>query len=183
MTNSKLVVLLSVVLVALGVLIVYARASSARVELKPGDAAPAFSLGGSDGRTHALAASKGRPVVLAWFPKAFTSGCTRECKALRESGEAIRRFDATYYAISVDAPETNRKFAESLEVDYPILSDPDKTVAEAYGVLNPLRLASRWTFYIDADGRIAYVDKRIHTDTAAKDIATRLELLRVAKTI
>jgi peroxiredoxin Q/BCP len=180
MTNSNLVLALAGVLVALGALVIYARAAS-RVELKPGDIAPAFSLAGSDGRTHALADSKGKAVVLAWFPKAFTTGCTKECRSLRESGDEIRRFEATYYAISVDRPETNRRFAESLAVDYPILSDPEKTIAQAYGVLNPLRLASRWMFYIDAGGKIAYVDKTIHTATAAKDIAARLEHLRVPR--
>ena len=60
------------------------------VELKVGDKAPDFSLVGSDGKTHKLSDLRGKTVVVAWFPKAFTGGCTTQCKALKESGEAIR---------------------------------------------------------------------------------------------
>ncbi len=105
-------------------------------ELKPGDAAPDFSLPGSDGKTYSLADFKGkRAVVVAWFPKAFTGGCTAECKSMKETGPALRQFDVAYFTASVDPPETNKQFAESLELDFPILSDPARTVAKAYGVV------------------------------------------------
>ena len=61
------------------------------VMLKPGDPAPAFSLVGSDGKTYSLSQLKGKPVVIAWFPKAFTTGCTIECKSMREAGDQIRQ--------------------------------------------------------------------------------------------
>jgi peroxiredoxin Q/BCP len=86
-----------------------------------------------------------------------------------------------YFAASTDAPETNRKFAESLELDYPILSDPDKDVARAYGVLSTLGFASRWTFYIAVDGTILHVDRSVKTGSAGKDIAARLAALGVAR--
>ena len=74
------------------------------------------------------------------------------------------------------------KFAESLSADYPILADPDKSVAEAYGVLNPsCGLASRWTFYIGPDGKILDIDKQVKPLTAGKDIAAKLEALGIAK--
>jgi len=91
-------------------------------------------------------------------------------------------FDVAYFAASVDDAETNRKFAESLDADYPILSDPDKTVAEAYGVLNPDRgFARRWTFYIGPDGKILEVDREVKPPTAGADVAATLAALRVAK--
>jgi len=149
-------------------------------ELKVGDPAPDFSLVGSDGRTYTLSELRGRHVVIAWFPKAFTSGCTQQCKSLRESGDAIRAYDVAYFAASVDDPETNRKFAESLELDFPVLSDPDKTVAQAYGVVTPTRpLAHRWTFYIGPDGRITHIDREINVQTAGTDTAARLKALGV----
>ena len=86
-----------------------------------------------------------------------------------------------YFAASVDPPETNRKFAESLDLDYPILSDPDKGVARAYGVLSKLGFASRSTIYIGADGRILEVDRDVKAATAGEDVAARLETLGVPK--
>src|SRR3954467_2820397 len=66
-------------------------------ELKVGDAALAFTLPASDGKTYSLSKLRGRAVVLAWFPKAFTAGCTAECKALRESGHMTAAFDPGYF--------------------------------------------------------------------------------------
>ena len=80
----------------------------------------------------------------------------------------------------MDKPETNKKFAESLGADYPILSDPDKKVAKAYGVVHGLRLwPERWTFYIGTDGKILYVDKQIKTKTAGEDVTKKLTELGV----
>lgn len=82
----------------------------------------------------------------------------------------------------MDDAETNRKFAESLDVNYPILSDPDKKIAKAYGVLAyEGRYAARHTFYIGPDGRILFIDREVHPLTAGADVAARLEALGVAK--
>ena len=86
------------------------------------------------------------------------------------------------FAASVDTPEDNRKFAESLGLDYPILSDPGKQVASSYGVVTPERqVAQRWTFYIGIDGRILAIDKKISTATAGQDIVTKLGELGIAR--
>lgn len=101
-------------------------------------------------------------------------------KSLRESGEALRRFDVAYYAASTDTPEKNKRFAESLRADFPILSDPDGKVAEAYGVRKPIvGTASRWTFYIGKDGRILDIDKDVKAATHGDAILKRLEQLGV----
>src|SRR6476469_3718289 len=106
-------------------------------ELKVGDQAPDFSLQASDGKTYKLSDFKGKQaVVLAWFPKAFTPGCTKECKSLHENAAKLKPLGIAYFTASVDAPEQNKKFAESLSLDYPILSDPTKTTAMAYGVVH-----------------------------------------------
>jgi peroxiredoxin Q/BCP len=145
-----------------------------------GDEAPDFTLKGSDGKTYHLGDFKGKKaVVIAWFPKAFTSGCTKECKAMAEQGEAIRKYDVAYFTASVDDAETNKKFAKSLSVDYPILSDPTKETAKAFGVLNDRGMANRWTFYIDKDGKIADIDKKVKTETHGADIAGKLKELGV----
>jgi peroxiredoxin Q/BCP len=87
-----------------------------------------------------------------------------------------------YFAASCDTPEVNKKFAQSLEADYPILSDPEKNVAKAYGVVDEKRSnPARWTFYIGLDGRIAHIDKSVKSGQAGQDIVTKLEELGVPK--
>jgi peroxiredoxin Q/BCP len=81
----------------------------------------------------------------------------------------------------VDDAETNKKFAESLEADYPILSDPEKRAAAAYGVLGASGFAARTTFYIDPDGKILDIDRNVSVKTAGEDIARKLGELGVAK--
>jgi peroxiredoxin Q/BCP len=150
--------------------------------LKPGDAAPSFALAGSDGKTHRLADVRGKQaVVIAWFPKAFTGGCTAECKSLRESGKELRHYDVAYFAASCDDAETNQKFAESLGLDFPILSDPSTETAKAYGVLiADKKVARRVTFYIGKDGKVLFVDEAVKPQTAGADAVARLKELGVA---
>ncbi len=152
-------------------------------DLKVGDMAPDFTMPGSDGTTYQLSDFRGeKAVVLAWFPKAFTGGCTKECQALRKQGDAVREFDVAYFTASTDTPEQNKKFAESLGLDYPILSDPAKDTAEAYGVVHGVRqVPERWTFYIGADGKILHIDKQVNVTTAGTDIAKKLAELGVEK--
>jgi len=87
-----------------------------------------------------------------------------------------------YFSVSVDTPDTNRAFAQSLGVDYPLLSDPDKRVATAYGVVDADQpFPSRWTFYIGVDGRILHIDKLVSPATHGKAVAAKLAELGVAK--
>ena len=82
---------------------------------------------------------------------------------------------------SVDDPDTNKRFAAEHEADFPILADPSKETAKAYGVLSERGMANRWTFYIGKDGRILYVDKDVKPDSAGEDVAARLAALGVPK--
>jgi thioredoxin-dependent peroxiredoxin len=168
--------------------------------LKVGDMAPDFSLQGTDGKTHKLSDYRGKQaVVIAWFPKAFTQGCTIECKSLAENGDKIKQYDVAYFMASVDNIEDNTKFAkatsvtlqgrggastvvEKKEADFPMLADPTKEVATKYGVLMAQApLANRWTFYIDKSGKIAAIDTKINPATSAQDMVARLAELNVAK--
>ena len=151
-------------------------------DLKVGDQAPNFKLQASDGKTYQLADFKGKEsVVLAWFPKAFTQGCTIECKSLAEHGDMIKKYNAQYFMISVDPIEGaqgNKAFAESQHADFPLLSDPSKATAGEYGVLNAERgFANRWTFYIGKDGKITGIDKQVKPATSAEDMAAMLKQL------
>ena len=160
----------------------WAAGPAAAEELKVGDKAPAFSLKGTDGKTHTLDDFKGKQaVVLAWFPKAFTGGCTKECKSFREHSADMKKLNVAYFTASVDTADYNKKFAESLDLDYPILSDADKSVAKAYGVLNEARgVPNRWTFYIDKNGVIKEIDKKVNTTNAGPDVAAKVKELGLA---
>ena len=152
-------------------------------ELSVGDTAPDFTLQASDGKTYKLSQFKGKqPVVVAWFPAAFTRGCTIECKSLAENSDKIRQFNVSYFMASVDPLEGekgNKAFAEAQKADFPLLSDPSKQVATAYGVLNENGIANRWTFYIDKDGKITAIDKAVQPATSAEDMLAKLKDLRV----
>jgi peroxiredoxin Q/BCP len=129
--------------------------------LKVGDPAPDFSLSDQNGKVVNLADFRGRkPVVLAFYPKASTPGCTREVRGYQGD---ISRFDAAgaqVLGISLDNQEKNRKFAEQTGASFPLLCDTKKEVARAYGVLNFTRLfANRVTFVIDKDGIIRHVEE------------------------
>lgn len=147
-------------------------------EVKVGDAAPALKLVGTDGKTYELADFKGKKaVVVAWFPKADTSGCTAECKSMTEHGEDLKKLNIAYFTASVDNTTANKKFAEKIKVDYPILSDPKKSVATAYGVLGKRGYANRWTFYIDKEGVIRHIDKDVKVKTHGADVVAKCKEL------
>jgi len=162
------------------------------VDLKVGDQAPNFKLQATDGKTYQLSDFKGKQaVVVAWFPAAFTRGCTIECKSLAENGDKIKKYDVSYFMASVDPLEKNKEFAKATtvklgdtevskkEADFPLLSDPTKETAKAYGVLNERGTASRWTFYIDKTGKISYIEKTVKPDTSAEDMIAKLSELKV----
>jgi thioredoxin-dependent peroxiredoxin len=158
------------------------RADNNRVALAPGDEAPDFELTASDSRTYRLSAFRGHSaVVIAWFPKAFTGGCTAECESIGGSSRMLRQFDVAYFGASVDRPETNRRFAASMGIEFPILSDPGKSVARAYGVLGPSGFPARWTFYVGVDGRILQIDKQVRTGMHGLDIEKTLNELQTAR--
>src|SRR5688572_2685289 len=169
--------------------------------VKVGDMAPDFSLQGTDGKMHKLSDYRGKQaVVIAWFPRAFTNGCTIECKSLADNGDKIKQYDVAYFMASTDSIEDNTKFAkatsvtlpgrgggaatvvEKKEADFPLLSDPSKEVATKYGVLMPNgQMANRWTFYIDKSGKVVAIDTQVRPATSAEDMIAKLGELKVAK--
>jgi peroxiredoxin Q/BCP len=158
-------------------------APAAAADLQVGDVAPDFTLKATDGKTYKLSDFRGKQaIVVAWFPAAFTQGCTIECKSLAANGEKIRKFNVSYFMASVDPLEGekgNIAFAKTYEADFPMLSDPEKKTAEAYGVLGARGFANRWTFYIDKNGRIAAIDKAVRPATSAEDMLAKLAELKV----
>ncbi|MSR56733.1 MAG: peroxiredoxin family protein [Planctomycetaceae bacterium] len=150
---------------------------------KEGEKAPDFKLKGTDGKEYTLKQFAGKQaVVIAWFPKAKTGGCTAECMSMRDHGDEIRKFDVAYFTASCDKPEFNKEFADELKLDFPILSDPEKTTAKAYGVVHKDReVPERWTFFIDKDGVIKHIEKKVSTKTHGEDVAKKLAELGIEK--
>lgn len=156
--------------------------SGATLSLEVGDEAPDFSLQASDGKTYSLDQFKGKQaIVIAWYPMAFTHGCTIECKSLAENGHLLKQFDISYFMASVDSLGKNTSFAEATKADFPLLSDPTKKVAKSYDVLALYGLPKRHTIYISKEGKILMVDRKINAATSAEDIAANLEKLGVPK--
>ncbi len=150
---------------------------------KVGDKAPDFSMTGSDKKPYSLQDFVGKQaVIIAWFPRAFTKGCTAECKSMKESGEVLKAFDVAYFTASTDPVEKNADFAASLMLDYPILCDPEFKNAKAFGVLRADgATANRVTFIIGKDGQILSVDDKVKTESHGKDLAELLGKLGIPK--
>ena len=98
----------------------------------------------------------------------------------RDAGSGLDKFDVAVFTASCDTPETNKRYAESLKLDYPILSDPDRTVARAYGLTTkPKGNPARNTIFISKEGKIAYIDKAVRPGSHAADVAAKLKELGV----
>jgi peroxiredoxin Q/BCP len=123
----------------------------------PGDPAPGFELQSTGGEVVRLADLQGKTVVLAFFPKAFTGGCTREMSTFRDRHGEFEEAGAQVLGVSTDDLETQTRFAESLSTPFPMLSDPDGVAAKAYGVYQEAGIASRVTFIIDPEGKVKEV--------------------------
>jgi peroxiredoxin Q/BCP len=131
--------------------------------LAPGDPAPDFRLTADDGSTVTLANLRGRRVVLYVYPAAMTPGCTKQACDFRDSLDALAAAGLTVVGLSPDAPAKLAKFRERDGLTFPLLSDPDKQVLEAYGAFGEKKLYGktvvgviRSTFVIDAEGRIEH---------------------------
>lgn len=124
---------------------------------RPIQTAPDFELADQHGVRQRLAAYRGHWVVLYFYPRDATPGCTREACAFRDTLVRFRKLGARVLGVSLDPPERHRRFAERHQLAYPLLADVDGEVARAYGALwrfGPLRFARRRTFLIDPEGRI-----------------------------
>ncbi len=94
----------------------------------------------------------------------------------------MRPYDVAFFEASIYSPETNRQLAEMLDLPHPILGDPEKKVARAYGVVTDERpVPRRWTFYIGTDGRILYIDKQVTADGHGEEVPARLKELGIAR--
>ncbi len=159
------------------------RDTGPRQTLQVGDVAPDFELDASNGRRYRLSDIRLRQlVVLVWFPKAFTGGCTLQCTSIGAHTTRLRAHGAAVFGANADTVETNRQFVEALALDFPILSDPTHDTARAYGVDSGAGLPRRRTFYIGRDGRILSIDSGVRVSTNGADIERTLTQLQHDRT-
>jgi thioredoxin-dependent peroxiredoxin len=132
--------------------------------MKPGDKAPDFMLQDQSGQAHSLTDYRGHWVVLYFYPKDDTPGCTAEACALRDEEKQFKNMEVAVLGVSTDSQSSHLKFAEKYQLGFPILSDSEGRVAKAYGSLFnlwPFRVAKRHTFIIDPEGKIAAINRRV----------------------
>ncbi|MDP9228778.1 MAG: peroxiredoxin [Actinomycetota bacterium] len=123
---------------------------------KVGTRAPAFELAGTGSRSYRLSDYYGTGVVLAFYPGDFTPVCTKQFCSYRDDGDRLEALGVPLLGISPQSVESHERFAAEQGVNVPLLSDGDKQVARAYGVLGPGGLFRRSIFLVDADGIIRY---------------------------
>ncbi len=166
-------------LVALGALWLTQMARAGELP-KLGEAAPDFELPDQNGVTHGLKEYAGKWLVLYFYPKDDTPGCTQEACAFRDDLHQIEAMGAKVVGISVDDSDSHAEFAKKYHLPFPLLADKSTAVAARYGALLNLgvfKVAKRYTFLIDPQGKIAKVYEKVETSKHSKEIIDDLKEL------
>jgi peroxiredoxin Q/BCP len=139
--------------------------------IEPGKKAPAFTLQADDGTKVRLSELKGSPVVLYFYPRDNTPGCTREACAFRDRQKELKKLGAKVFGVSPDSLESHGKFRDKFELNFPLLVDLDHKMAEKYGAWREKNMygkkkmgIQRSTYLIDANGKVARVWKSVKVD-------------------
>ena len=160
-------------------LVATATAATASTNVVVGAMAPEFAAVDSAGVTNKLTALRGKWVVLYFYPRSFTPGCTAEACSLRDGFTTIQELGAVILGVSLDGVEKQAKFKEEYHLPFAILSDADKTVSRAYDCLAIGGLfAKRRTFIINPEGRIAYIFENVKTATHDQEVLAELKALQ-----
>jgi peroxiredoxin Q/BCP len=149
--------------------------------IEAGQSAPDFTLENQDGERVSLADYAGRTVVLYFYPKADTPGCTTQACGIRDRGGEYEQAGATVIGVSPDEPAALRKFADKYGLEYTLVGDPDHSVSEAYGVWGEKRNygktymgVQRATFIIDGDGKVVHVIPKASPKTHDDEVLAAL---------
>ena len=150
-------------------------------ELKIGVEAPDFSLTGDDGKTHSLKEFRGKKVVLYFYPKDNTSGCTKEACSFRDNLSSIKKKGAVLIGVSADGTESHKKFISKYDLNFPLLSDEGKTVLEKYGVWKLKSFMGRkymgierTTLIIDEKGKISHIFPKVKVENHTTEVLAAL---------
>jgi len=144
---------------------------------KVGDPAPGFELRDQDGQLHSLEDYRDQWVVLYFYPKDHTPGCTTEACEFRDDIFKFRKLGAQVIGVSLDDEESHKTFAEKYSLPFPLLADTEGTTVDAYGVRSRMlgiSIAKRQTFVIDPEGRIARHYEKVDPDTHSAELLADL---------
>jgi len=147
--------------------------------LSVGDPLPEFEARATDGCAVGTAGLKGKPVVMFFFPKAFTPGCTRETKGFRDEYPTLARRGVQIVGVSTDPHDAQCRFAEWAGVPFPLIADQDRCLSKLFGVLWPvISVAKRVTFVADAGGIIRHVfHHELRIDRHVADVKRAVDAL------
>jgi peroxiredoxin Q/BCP len=148
---------------------------------KPGQMAPAFNLTDQNGKQHQLADYSGLWLVLYFYPKDDTPGCTKEACSFRDDMQQLEKLGAKVVGVSEDGEDSHAQFAKKYHLPFPLLADKDGSVANSYGALTDLgiiRFAKRYTFLIDPHGKIAKAYESVDTSRHSQEIIADLKRLK-----
>lgn len=151
------------------------------MNLHVGDPAPSFQAEAQDGQIYDLEDFAGQWVVLYFYPKDDTSGCTKEACSFRDNMSQLKE-KAVVLGVSADTLESHKKFAEKYHLNYPLLADPEKTIIKAYDVNGPV-FAKRTTFIISPEGIISKVYEGVNPEQHAEEILRDILQLQSNQTI
>jgi thioredoxin-dependent peroxiredoxin len=150
-------------------------------QLNIGDKAPYFTLLGDDGNEHSLKDFKGKKIVLFFYPKDDTSGCTKEACSFRDNSTLIKKKGAVVLGVSGDSVESHKKFVSKYDLNFVLLSNEDKSVLDAYGVWKEKSMygrtfmgIERTTFIIDEQGKISHVFPKVKVDGHTEEVLSAL---------
>ena len=152
--------------------------------LEPGAKAPAFTLASDSGQKVKLADLAGNPVVLYFYPRDDTPGCTREACAFRDRKAELTKLGANVLGVSTDDVASHAKFRDKYTLNFPLLADPDHKVAEKYGAWREKNMygkksmgIQRSTYLIDAQGKVVKVWKKVSVDGHDEQVIEALKAL------
>jgi peroxiredoxin Q/BCP len=153
--------------------------------VEPGKKAPDFTLPADDGGKVKLSSLRGQPVVLYFYPRDNTPGCTREACAFRDQKSALTRLGAKVLGVSTDSVASHEKFRDEHQLNFPLLADEDHKVAEKFGAWREKNLygkksmgIQRSTFLINAAGTVAKVWKKVSVDGHDEEVIAALKELK-----